>query len=72
MQIQINMKEYNLESFKDKDLYTWEEIISKIEDLECEIKMKEEELEDFQNDVESNYRRLSDWEQSGMSVRDFI
>ena len=72
MQIQINMKEYNLESFKDKDLYTWEEIISKIEDLECEIKMKEEELENFQNDVESNYRRLSDWEQSGMSVRDFI
>ena len=32
--MEINMKPYNLESFKAKDIYTWEEIISIIENLE--------------------------------------
>lgn len=70
--MEINMKDYNLESFRSKDLYTWEEIISIIENLESELHSKEEELEDLQNDLESNYKRITTWEQSGMSERDFI
>lgn len=57
--MEINMKGYNLESFKEKDIYTWEEIISIIENLECEIKQKEEEIEDLKQDIESNYKRLT-------------
>lgn len=68
----IVMKDYNLEHFQDKDVYTWEEIVSIIEDLESELHSKEEELEDLQNDLESNYKPITAWEQSGMSERDFI
>ena len=57
--MEINMKGYNLENFKDKDLYTWEEIISKIEDMESEISRLNEENEEIKRDVEDNYKRLS-------------
>ena len=40
--MEINMKSYNLESFKKKDIYTWKEIISVIENLESEIYEKNE------------------------------
>lgn len=61
--MEINMKGYNLENFKDKDLYTWEEIISKIEDMESEICRLNEENEEIKRDVEDNYKRLSQEEQ---------
>lgn len=43
--MEINFKNYNLEYFKDKDLYTLEEVISIIEDMECTIHTLQEELE---------------------------
>lgn len=55
----INMKEYNLNSFQGKDLYTWEEIVGKFEDLEAEVEEWKEKYEDLENDKESNYRRLT-------------
>lgn len=61
--MEINMKGYNLENFKDKDLYTWEEIISKIEDMESEICRLNEENEEIKRDIEDNYKRLSQEEQ---------
>lgn len=61
--MEINMKGYNLEYFKEKDIYTWEEIISIMEDMECDIHILKEELEDLKRDVEDNYRRLSIEEQ---------
>ena len=61
--MEINMKGYNLENFKDKDLYTWDEIISKIEDMESEICRLNEENEEIKRDVEDNYKRLSQEEQ---------
>ena len=61
--MEINMKGYNLENFKDKDIYTWEEIISKIEDMESEICRLNEENEEIKRDVEDNYKRLSQEEQ---------
>lgn len=54
--MEIVMKDCNLESFKDKDIYTWEEILNKIADLEFDKKMLEEELQDLKNDVENNYK----------------
>ena len=56
--MEINMKGYNLDSFKEKDIYSWEEIISVIEDLE--------------SDLESNYEAISKSTQYGISNEDFI
>ncbi len=70
--MEINMKNYNLESFKEKDIYSWEEIINIIEDLECELHTKEEKIEELENDLESNYKKVSLAEQYDISDRDFI
>lgn len=51
----ISLKEYNLESFKDKDLYTIEEIVSRIEDLECENHVLKEKLEEQDQDEPDRY-----------------
>ena len=61
--MKIVMKDYNLDSFKDKDVYTWDEIISKIEDLESEIYLLNEKIENREEDIKSNYRRLDISEQ---------
>ena len=57
--MQINMKEYNLEYFKEKDLYTWDEIISKIEEMESSIHYLTEKIEEYEEvkeqDVHSIY-----------------
>lgn len=65
----IVMKEYNLESFQDKDIYTWEEIISRIEDLEAELHTEREKREDLERDMEDNYRKVSIEEQIDYSDR---
>ena len=67
--MEINMKGYNLENFKEKDLYTWDEIISKIEDMESEISRLNEENEEIKRDVEDNYKRLSQEEQIDFDER---
>lgn len=70
--MEIVMKEYNLESFKEKDVYAWDEIISVIEELEADKKILEDKIEEMEQDIESNYRRLSVAEQVGISNEDFI
>lgn len=56
--MKIVMKEYNLKSFKEKDVYTWDEILDIIQDLESEKFRLEEELEDLKQDMEENYKRI--------------
>lgn len=68
----INMKDYNLKSFQEKDLYSWEEIISKIEDLESELINKTEELENLEQDLKDNYKPIPISEQVGINDNDFI
>lgn len=55
----VCMKDYNLNSFQEKDLYTWDEIVGKFEDLEAEVEEWKEKYEDSENDKESNYRHLT-------------
>lgn len=57
--MQINMKDYNLECFKEKDLWQWDEIIGTIEDLISDKRIIEKELEDLKQDLESNYKPIS-------------
>lgn len=43
--MEINMKKYELSSFREKDFYKWEEIIDIIWGLECELEEKNGEIE---------------------------
>ena len=56
--MKIVMKDYNLKSFKEKDVYSWDEILDIIQDLESEKFRLEEELEDLKQDMEENYKRI--------------
>lgn len=70
--MKIVMKEYNLKSFKEKDVYTWDEILDIIQDLESEKFRLEEELEDLKQDMEENYKKIPSNEQYEVFDDDFI
>ena len=70
--MEIVMKDYNLKSFKEKDVYTWDEILDIIQNLESEKFRLEEELEDLKQDMEENYKRISVNEQYEVYDDDFI
>ena len=70
--MEIVMKDYNLKSFKEKDVYSWEEILDIIQDLESEKFRLEEELEDLKKDMEENYKRIPVSEQYEVYDDDFI
>jgi hypothetical protein len=70
--MKIVMKEYNLKSFKEKDVYSWDEILNIIQDLESEKFRLEEELEDLKQDMEENYKKIPANEQYEVFDDDFI
>ena len=70
--MKIVMKEYNLKSFKEKDVYSWDEILDIIQDLESEKFRLEEELEDLKQDMEENYKKIPVNEQYEVFDDDFI
>ena len=70
--MEIVMKDYNLKSFKEKDVYTWNEILDIIQDLESEKFRLEEELEDLKQDMEENYKKIPANEQYEIFDDDFI
>lgn len=70
--MKIVMKEYNLKSFKEKDVYSWDEILDIIQDLESEKFRLEEELEDLKEDMDENYKRKPISEQYVVHNNDFI
>lgn len=70
--MEINMKCYNLDSFKSKDIYTWDEIISIIEELEIDKKNLEDKVQELEQDIEDNYTRIPVSEQYEMCEKDFI
>ena len=57
--MKINMKEYNLKSLREKDIYTWEELIDIIQNLEDTIEYQQEEIENLKQDIEDNYKPIS-------------
>lgn len=61
--MKICMKDYNLKSFSQKDLYDWEEIVGIIEDLEFENEHLQETIEDMEQDMQSNWRPITQAEQ---------
>jgi uncharacterized protein (UPF0335 family) len=57
--------------FKNKDMVSVEELLTKLEELIDDLENKEEELKDLKQDVEDNYRPLSQAEQIGYNEKDF-
>lgn len=57
--MEINMKKYNLDSFQEKDLYSWDEIIIKIELLEDEIVSLRNKYNELIENIEDNYKKKS-------------
>lgn len=57
--MEINMKKYNLDSFQEKDLYSWGEIIIKIEILEDEIVSLRNKYNELIENIEDNYKKKS-------------
>ena len=70
--MKIVMKDYDLKSFKEKDVYSWDEILDIIQDLESEKFRLEEELEDLKQDMEENYKKIPANEQYEVFDDDFI
>lgn len=70
--MQLVMKDYNLEHFSQKDIYSWEEIIQILEDMESEICSMQDEYNSLKEQIEDNYKSIPVAEQYGISDRDFI
>lgn len=70
--MQLVMKDYNLEHFSQKDIYSWEEVIHILEGMENEIYSLQEEHNSFKQQIEDNYKPILAAEQYGISDRDFI
>lgn len=66
------MKGYNLDHFKQKDIYEWDEIIGIIEEMESEIYQLRDEYQALERDLEDNYKPISQAEQAGYSEGIFI
>lgn len=58
--------------FENKDLVSIGDLISVIEDLDCEVEYWKEKYEDLEADLRENYRAIPYNEQVGVSDRDFI
>lgn len=62
--MQIVMKEWQfLDSFKSKNIWTFEEIMGKVEELETRLHILEEEKEKREKNIEENYRQITPSEQ---------
>lgn len=60
------------EAFKNKDMVSVQDLLTKVEDLLEELDSVKEEYEDFKQDVKDNYRKIPLAEQLDISDRDFI
>lgn len=70
----VHEKPTNLQDFVHigDDIYIEvESLLGWIEELNYALEKARDDYEDLQNDLESNYQRISNWEMSGMSERDF-
>lgn len=70
--MKVVMKDYDLKHFKEKDIYSIEEVLTIIEDMEKEIDILEDKVEELEHDIEENYIRKEDNEDYGIYDHDFI
>lgn len=64
----------DIKAFKNFGDHTYIEVsdlLEYIENLNYELEHTQDLIQDMTNDLESNYKQISNWEMSGMSERDF-
>ena len=67
----IKINGYEKYFTENKDIYSIQEILSRLEDLYFDVERLEEELKGLEQDIEDNYRPIPISEQVGISDRDF-
>lgn len=71
----ITLTNYDIKWFDAENISGYikeENLIDIIEDLILEVNRLEEEIEDIEEDIRDNYKRISNDEQVGISSKDFI
>ena len=70
-EILVNTKQYGIDCLREKDLWTVEELLDKIADLESDNHLLQEEFDDYKQNSEDNYEPLSPYKMYGVSESDF-
>ena len=72
--IYVDMREQGFtlsNHFKNKDMVSVEDILTRLEELIDDIEHLQDEFDDYKQYVEDNYKPLSQAEQIGYNPRDF-
>lgn len=70
-EILVNTKQYGIDCLREKDLWTVEELLDKIADLESDNHLLQEEFDDYKQNIEDNYEPVSPYKMYGVSESDF-
>lgn len=70
-EILVNAKQYGIDCLREKDLWTVEELLDKIADLESDNHLLQEEFDDYKQNIEDNYEPVSPYKMYGVSESDF-
>ena len=70
-EILVNTKQYGIDCLREKDLWTVEELLDKIADLESDNHSLQEEFYDYKQNIEDNYEPVNPYKLYGISESDF-
>ncbi len=70
-EILVNTKQYGIDCLREKDLWTVEELLDKLADLESDNHSLQEEFDDYKQNIEDNYEPVSLFKLYGISESDF-
>ena len=67
-----DLNKWEAKYFPNKDLISINDLLDVITDLDSDVTYLKEKIEDMEQDIQDNYRRISVSEQVGISDKDFI
>ena len=70
-EILVNTKQYGIDCLREKDLWSVEELLDKLADLESANHSLQEEFDDYKQNIEDNYESVSPYKMYGISESDF-
>lgn len=70
-EIFVNTKQCSIDCLKEKDLWSVEELLNKLADLESDNHSLQEEFDDYKQNITDNYEPVSPYKMYGVSESDF-
>ena len=70
-EILVNTKQYGIDCLREKDLWSVEELLDKLADLESDNHLLQEEFDDYKQNIEDNYEPVNPYKLYGISESDF-